>query len=262
MGRIENALMHDTHCHIDLYPDPLTIAKATENAQIATIAVTNGPSAYFAAKPHLQKFRYLRLAVGLHPLCAKDHTLQERILFRRAFQETPYIGEVGLDFSRHGAKTKTKQIESFKFVLDLLRQKMKFVTLHSRRAESTILDMLTDYGVGPVVFHWYSGPLTLIESILDSGHFFSFNTAMVGSENGKKIINQIPPHRVLMETDGPFIQFGGHAVVPANVDYVCSYLSTCWDVPTSKVQLILKENLISILKATKTHSSQLSEQGA
>jgi TatD DNase family protein len=242
-------MMHDTHCHLDLYPDPYQVASATEMAGVTTIAVTNLPSAYFAAKPHMRRFRSLKLAIGLHPLLANEHSSQEKQLFQDGLRETRFVGEVGLDFSRHGIATKAKQIESFRFVLQQLKDTKRFVTLHSRRAEATVLELLNEYHVGPVVFHWYSGSLKTLASIVAAGHYFSINTSMITSKNGQKIISQVPKTRILTETDGPFIKFNKKPVVPTDVCYIQDYLSEFWKVGLSQVKSQLERNLLQCLNA-------------
>lgn len=235
--------MHDAHCHLDLYEDPYEVAVSTERAQIATIAVTNLPSAYYAARPHMRPFRYLKLAVGLHPLLATEHTAQERRKFEQAFQETDFIGEVGLDFSRHGKSTKAQQIDSFRFVLELLRQTPKFVTLHSRQAEATVLELLDEYNIQPVVFHWYSGGLTVLDRIMEQGHFLSINHAMLRSKRGRQIVSRIPRIQLLTETDGPFIKVGHSPAVPENVTSICDQLASLWNQPAKSVEEQLAKNL-------------------
>ena len=244
--------MHDTHCHLDLYPDPYEVAIATEQSGITTIAVTNLPSAYYAAKPHMSSFHHLKLAIGLHPLAALKHTPQEKESFQRAFSETQYVGEVGLDFSKQGISTKERQLDSFRFVLELLQHESKFVTLHSRRAESTVLDLLTSFGVGPTVFHWYSGSLTVLDKIINAGHYLSINTAMIHSKNGQRIINRIPKHRLLTETDGPFIKVQGKAAMPANVEFIHRYLAEVWGASEKAVEAQAEENLIQCLELSVT----------
>lgn len=229
--------MHDSHCHIDLYPDPYEVAISTERQRITTIAVTNLPSAYYAAKPHMRQFRYLRLAVGLHPLLVQNHTAKEKDLFRQAFSETHYVGEVGLDFSKQGT-SKEQQVESLKFVLSHLQQEPRFVTIHSRRAESVVLQLLDDYGIQPVIFHWYSGPLKLLHNIIESGHYFSVNAAMIHSKNGQRIVARIPKERLLTESDGPFVKVNNHLIAPRNVMLVSEYLVDHWD---SSCDIVIKQ---------------------
>ena len=241
-------MMHDTHCHLDLYPDPYRVAPATENAGITTIAVTNLPSAYFAAKPHMRRFRSLKLAIGLHPLLAQEHTNQEKQLFQDGIRETRFVGEVGLDFSTDGIETKDKQLESFRFVLGLLQNTKRFVTLHSRRAEGSILELLNEYEVGPVVFHWYSGSLKTLERISAAGHYFSVNTSMVKSKNGQQIINRIPKDQILTETDGPFIKINNKPAVPADVQRIHNHLSDLWNCDLTTVQIQLERNFVQCLR--------------
>jgi TatD DNase family protein len=228
MGWLGETIVHDMHCHLDLYPSPYEVAIATEQQKILTVAVTNLPSAYYDAKPHMQQFHYLKLAVGMHPSLALHHTAEEKKLFRQAFLETRYIGEVGLDFSGEGAKTKDKQIETFKLVLSLLQQQRRIVTLHSRHAEAVVLQLLDEFDVRPVIFHWYSGPLKLIDEIVGAGHYFSVNPAVIGSRNGQRIIGRIPGDRILTESDGPFVKADGESVTPLDIPQVVQYLADRW----------------------------------
>ena len=57
----------DTHCHLDLYPDPAAILAECERQGIYTIAVTNTPAAFPACRAMVEKSRYVRAALGLHP---------------------------------------------------------------------------------------------------------------------------------------------------------------------------------------------------
>lgn len=239
--------MIDAHCHIDLFPNPTKIADQADRAGVLTITVTNLPSAFDKAHPHVKQFKRLRLALGLHPLVAARHAA-ERQRFQELVDETSYIGEVGLDFSREGVATKAIQIESFRFVLQTLRGKAKFVTLHSRRAESVVLDMLGEEKRSPMVFHWYSGSLAVLQRVLDQGHYFSFNPAMTLSPNGRKIIERVPPERVLTETDAPFVKIGDRAAVPADVIIVENYLASVWKSNAVAVRNRIRENFLTLIE--------------
>jgi len=238
--------MIDTHCHVDLYPRPTDVADAADRAGVLTIIVTNLPSAFEKAYPYVQPFSNVRLALGLHPLVAAQHPA-ERSRFKSLISKTSYIGEVGLDFSRVGYPTKEIQIESFQFVLETLQGKPKFITLHSRQAESTVIDLLEDADRSPVVFHWYSGTLTVLNRALNQGHYFSVNPAMIVSPNGQKIIANLPPERVLTETDGPFVKINGRAAIPSDVSLVEEYLSTLWNMERHAVKAQIKENFLKLV---------------
>ena len=242
--------MIDTHCHLDLYPRPTAIAQAAEKAGVGTIIVTNLPSAFEKAAPHVRQFKKLRLALGLHPLVAAQHA-GEREKFARMVGDTFYIGEVGLDFSPQAYATKDIQIDSFRFVLEKLADAPKFVTLHSRRAEAQVLEMLREVGRSPVVFHWYSGPIKTLNAAVEAGHFFSINPAMTLSPNGQKIIAALPPELVLTETDGPFVKIGNRVAVPSDVRVVEEYLANVWGVSYAEANSKIKHNFSNLLKALK-----------
>lgn len=197
--------MIDAHCHIDAYADPYQTALVVDRARVLTIAVTNLPTDFARAYPHVRPLRYIRLALGLHPLLAAAH-VGERDAFRTYLGRTSYVGEVGLDFSSEGQATRVEQIESFRFVLQLLRAHPKFVSVHSRQAESAVLDLVEQIPVGPVVFHWFGGSLLQLERLLSLGHYCSINPAMLRSTRGRAIVERLPRDRVLTETDGPFVQ--------------------------------------------------------
>lgn len=240
----------DTHCHIDLYPNPSQIALAAERAKILTVLVTNLPSAFDRAYPHVQEYKHVRLALGLHPLVAEQHLAEHR-RFQELIDKTSYIGEIGLDFSPEANSTKKLQIDSFRFVLESLGDKPKFITLHSRQAESTVLDILEEYKRVPVVFHWYTGSLESLDRAIAQGHYFSINLAMVKSEKGKKIIARIPPERLLTESDGPFIKIGTRSAVPFDVPIIIDYLSFSMKTTNKTIEEKIKKNFLELLKPIK-----------
>jgi TatD DNase family protein len=202
--------------------------------------MTNLPSHFQMGVNHIRRYKYIRLALGLHPLRATEHA-KEYSKFKQYLDMTSYIGEVGLDFSREGFSTKEIQIKSFEFVLDCVKSKNKILSLHSRRAEKETLEMLTEKGVENAIFHWYSGSLSVLRDIVNAGFFFSINSAMIQSDNGKKIIENIPKELILTETDFPFIE-------NSNIEKVHSYLSTLWNLSVDKVEQVVSNNFFGLIR--------------
>ena len=64
--------LFDTHCHVDLYPDPVGLVREAERRGIYTIAVTNTPSVFPATAAIVKGCRYVRPALGLHPQLAAE----------------------------------------------------------------------------------------------------------------------------------------------------------------------------------------------
>ena len=193
----------DTHCHFDMMPNPEGYISAKEKAGDIVIGMTNLPSHFKMGQSHLIGYKHIRLALGLHPLLAAENR-KELTLFKRLVDQTSYIGEIGLDFSREGIATKNEQISVLREVLATIKGKKKIVSVHSRNAEIELLDMLCEFEIKNVIFHWYSGPVDLIPSIIERGFYFSINESMCRSKNGQSIIGKIPREKILTETDAPY----------------------------------------------------------
>ena len=194
--------MIDTHCHVDLYDDPIGLAQKIVQAQTQCIAVTMLPSHYRLGLPHLAAFDNVHAALGLHPLRVSEG---ERELddFVSLSKSCEFIGEIGLDFSPEGRSTKSRQVE----VLDRILQSVKgrkFVTVHSREAAPTLLQMLAETTVGSVCFHYFTGGQSVATAAIDAGHFFSFNRRMLKGRQSA-LLEVVPRDRVLVESDGPFL---------------------------------------------------------
>lgn len=195
--------MIDTHCHFDMMPNPETYIRERERQGDIVIGMTNAPSHFQMGYQYVQRFKHICLALGFHPLLA--HELQEELsLFERLIDKTSYVGEIGLDFSREGVLTQEIQIKSLERILAIVSGKNKIISVHSRNAEQQLLSLLKKYHIKNVIFHWYSGELSLVPDILDAGYYFSINEAMVSTLKGKKIIDNLPSDRMLTETDSPF----------------------------------------------------------
>ncbi|MCC2590319.1 Qat anti-phage system TatD family nuclease QatD [Chryseobacterium sp. MFBS3-17] len=242
--------MLDTHCHIDLYKNPKAILDICENNGITVFSMTNLPSHFEMGFPFFQSKKYLRIALGMHPLYATQHN-NEFSKFELNLSKTSYIGEIGLDFSREGIVTKNLQYASFNRILKLVSDKKKILSLHSRKAEKEVLELLMKYKIQSAIFHWYSGSLGLIREISEAGYFFSINSAMIKSVSGKKIISKIPKHLVLPETDGPFISVGGRTVMPGDVDDVLVYLSNIWEISFDETRMLMKSNFRNLTNTLK-----------
>lgn len=232
----------DTHCHVDLFDDPTGVVLRAAKVETTIISVTNLPSASETALPYVQQFRNLCLALGLHPLLAEQHSAKELALFSQNLQKTSYVGEIGLDFSQDGRATKNLQIKSLRYVLQQVRNTPKLLTVHSRAAESEVLDLLSEFGREGVIFHWFTGSQINAQRAITSGHYLSVNPAMLRNSKGRTLVESLPRNRVLLESDGPFVRSGTRQVEPKDLNIVEDFLSRHWRVPTDVVRRRLIEN--------------------
>ena len=186
-----------------MMPHPEMYLRQRERAGDIVIGMTNLPSHFEMGFPHVKRYKHIRLALGLHPLLASENK-NELPLLNCLLDQTSYIGEIGLDFSKEGLPTKDNQVFILRKLLENLTGKKKIISVHSRKAEKELFNLLCEYNIQNVIFHWYSGPIDLIPSIISKGYYFSINEAMTITKNGRTIIKEIPRNRILTESDSPF----------------------------------------------------------
>jgi TatD DNase family protein len=226
------------------------IARNAEDKGIITIAMTSLPEHFNLGYPHLTNFKYVRLALGFHPMLAGKNRFDEN-LFRSLAAKTSYIGEIGLDFSEKDTSRRQSQIDVLDKIFEIVNDRPRFISVHSRRAEKSLFDTLSNHKIKKAVFHWYSGPLNLIDKIVSTDQFFSINPSMIKSKNGQKIIERIPADRALTETDGPYVKVNGRPAEPESVKYVVNHLSQVWNRSSEEVTHQIKFNFSKIIQHIK-----------
>ena len=244
--------MIDAHCHIDLYPHPERVLAEINTEGLTVITVTNLPSHYEVGIEHVRSLKRVRMAVGLHPLLAKQHTQHELSLFARIVEDSSYVGEVGLDGSVQGRMSLSLQRRGFRFALSQLQDRQRFVSLHSRGAEEEVADTLAEFGVRRAVFHWFTGRTSLATQLADEGHYFSVNPAMLRSRSGQALLQSLPPQAVLTESDGPHVQVKGRPVHPRDVHDVLKHLGVVWGIDEAGAASRVDQNLRRLLRAVST----------
>ena len=170
-----------------------------------------------------------------------EHSNSDLIEFEEQVDRTSYIGEVGLDFSSEGKKTKDKQIECFEEILRILAGKNKVLSIHSRQAESTILNLLDMFYQENVIFHWYTGSVDLIPEIVKHGYYFSVNEAMLYTSHGRELIYQMPRDRVLTESDAPYNE-------RCDIQKSVVELSKLWNISYNDAYQSINNNFRALLK--------------
>ena len=76
--------------------------------------------------------------------------------------------------------------------------------------------MVVERSIKGAIFHWYAGPLDLLDNILDSGFFISATPALAYSPLHQQAIKKTPLERILLETDTP-VSYQGKESRPKDV---------------------------------------------
>ena len=168
-------------------------------------------------------------ALGVHPHQAGDPDA-ERLDELRALladERAVAVGETGLDFYRDYAP-RDRQRDLFDRQLALAAELGKAVVVHSRAAAGETAAALELFS-GTVVLHCFSSP-ELLEPALERGYFVSFagNVTYPKAEELREAARQVPPDRLLVETDSPYLSpqpRRGRPNEPANVVHTAAALA-------------------------------------
>lgn len=241
----------DTHCHIDAYSEPLAVLESARSAGVHVVAVTEDPGTYRTLRTRLGRRDGVDVALGLHPLRAGTASPHDLARFLRLVPRASWIGEIGLDFSRAGAATRTQQLRVFDTILADSQLRSRPVTVHSRGAERETITRLAQAQI-PAILHWYTGPPAAVDDALVAGLWFSVNPAMTRSRKAVPLLQRLPPEHVLLETDGPFARYGNAPAVPSDLFAVVEHLASLWGVPVVEAQATIVRNQGRLLSDDST----------
>lgn len=238
----------DTHTHVDFYDNPKDIVAFYNKYSILTIFMTFLPEIFDKHVNEMINTKYIRLALGYHPSMILNYEFKKE-LFNKSIPKTNYIGEIGLDFTvTKDSKMIDKQIEIFNYITKVTNQ-TKILSVHSKKSEVETFKILKKNEVKHAIFHWYSGPLSLINDIANYGYFFSVNLKMLETTRGKKIIKKIPIEKLLFETDGPFIKYGNKPINPCKIKKIYKYLSEFLN--CKNIEDVIFNNFVKLLNQRK-----------
>jgi TatD DNase family protein len=144
--------------------------------------------------------------------------------FQTALQGAVLVGEVGLDGKSKVAMTAQRAV--FDEVLLAVQDQPRPVSIHSVRASAAVLDALRRRPVVAPILHWWRGNQKETAEAVEMGCFFSLNGAEVARP---RVIDLLPPDRVLTETDFPNTRrTDRRAIRPAATATIESALAERW----------------------------------
>ncbi|HET6373133.1 MAG TPA: Qat anti-phage system TatD family nuclease QatD [Candidatus Polarisedimenticolia bacterium] len=238
----------DTHCHVDLFPDPTAVMREADGQGVGIVAVTNAPSVFEPMVRLAADFPKVAVALGLHPELAGERESELRFM-PELMQRTDFIGEIGLDGAGRDGRALASQRRVLQAILEVAKKTgPKTMTVHTRRAARETLETLA-HTSGSVILHWFSGTSAQAKEATERGWWFSVNAAMLESAKGRALVQSLPQRVVLTETDGPFTSLDGRPARPSDVPEVVDKLAAMWGVDHEVARLRLLDNFRSCLSA-------------
>jgi len=249
----------DSHAHIDGEEFDAdrdeTVARAREAGVRAILNVGTGDphgGNFERAVGVAEKYEGVYAAVGVHPHDARLYDEEaERRLLSIVRRGPPVVawGEIGLDFHYDNSPRDTQR-EVFARQLRLAREEGLPVIIHSREADDETVEILRkEYSGAPRggIMHCFGGGLPMAEAVLELGFMISFagNVTFKKAENLREVARAVPPERLLVETDCPFlapVPFRGRRNEPSYVVETARFLSELRGVGHEELGRVTSEN--------------------
>lgn len=236
----------DLHCHLDLYPDPFTIARQCLDQDIYILSVTTTPKAWQGTIQLAGDNPKIKTALGLHPQLAHERK-HELELFDSLLPQAKYVGEIGLDGSKYFQPYWQDQLLVFRHILHSTHKAGgRIMSIHSRASTKTVLAELSGINGIPVL-HWFTGNKTELLQAIDQGCWFSVGPAMLATKRGKELVAAMPQHRIVTETDGPFTKWQRKILMPWDVKKSFVFLAEIWRSTPKKAREQIENNFKSLL---------------
>lgn len=223
----------DSHCHLHYDYAPKSRADIIREAKNAGVITFINIATDLPTLPEIQKLseehEEVYHTVGVHPhdvAAIKDEDLETLEVYSQ-HPKCRAIGEIGLDF-HYDHSPHAIQFDRLEQQLDLALKTKLPVVIHSREAETELLEALKRYANRvpssqiPGVIHCFSGTLEFGKSCLDLGFYISFSGILTfkNAEDLRTAARTFPLEKILVETDSPYlapVPFRGKKCEPAMV---------------------------------------------
>lgn len=148
-------------------------------------------------------------SVGIHPHEAQHHTEKVRLeQFAKLASEPKVVavGECGLDYY-YEHSPKTDQVAALRFQIELALKNDLPIIFHVREAFDDFWPVFDSYKSVRGVLHSFTDSAENLQKALERGLFIGVNGIATFTKDSEQleIYRQVPLHRLLLETDAPFL---------------------------------------------------------
>jgi len=185
----------------------LAIEKAKSAGLVAIIAVGSDYQSNNQVLEIAERYSgFVYPALGMHPGRLEVSLVKQNLKFiEDHLFEAKGIGEIGLDYDKRIIKIAPKELQKslIKEVLLIANKYQKPVIIHSRYAWRDALTLAEDTKIQKAVFHWYTGPTSVLGDIVSRGYLISATPAAEYHQEHRRAVKAVALENLLIETDSP-----------------------------------------------------------
>ena len=250
----------ETHAHIysDVFQEDLieTIERAKEIG-VEKILMPNIDSESIDIMLEVaQKFpNYCLPMMGLHPCSVKSDFEKELYKVEDWLNKSEFVavGEMGIDLY-WDKSFEEQQKEAFRIQVGLAKVKKLPIVIHSREANSVVIDLLKECQDGELkgILHCFSGTLEEAKEIVELGMSLGVGGVATFKNGGlDKVLPHIPLNKLVLETDCPYlapVPFRGKRNEPSYLQYIVAKLSDFQEKTEEEIRIQTTLNAKKIFK--------------
>ncbi len=195
--------------------------------------------------------------MGLHPTSVKENYEEELTAIKKQLDRPGVvaIGETGIDL--YWDKTFIREQEiAFKTQIGWAKKMDLPLVIHARDSFKEIFRMMDEAGTDGLsgVFHSFTGGTEELQTALSYGFKIGIN-GIVTFKNSDlwQIISEIPPDRLLLETDSPFlapVPFRGRRNESAYLVHIARKVAEIYNLNIEEVGAITTRNALELFQRT------------
>jgi TatD DNase family protein len=279
----------DTHAHLDFYSETPTerdeVLRRAYDAGVQTIlaiGIGEGPATMhvaleIATAASGDGLPVVYASAGIHPQEAASAGPEalEKLAGLVAHERCVAVGEIGLDYYHFDNPDIATQKEAFVAQMKLAAKVRKPIIIHCRTSELATPQAKEKFGAADAwedllalidehwtptglagIMHCFSGSVKQAERSLAANFYLSFagNLTYPKSQAIRDAAELAPTHRILVETDAPFlapIPLRGQRNEPAFVTHTAAALAELRGISPEELATVTSANFKNLFPATR-----------
>lgn len=265
-------MMIDTHCHLNFKAFNKDLGQVIDRATKEGVEKIVLPGAKISSSRKAadisQKYSTCYAAVGIHPHHSSEvttfglNTINTTLHDLAKEKEVVAIGEIGIDYHQYkdyppiSDSDKKTQTELFVSQLKIAHEVDLPVIIHCRDAHDDLFEILKSYisyknHLLSGVCHCFGGDKNHLKQALELGLFIGFDGNCTYAENQtlRDLIEETPLHRLVLETDSPFltpVPFRKTRNEPSYLKYIVSEVAKIHQKSRETISQITTHNALEL----------------